>query len=252
MCELAALSRRSLTALALATSLVVPRASAAQSAAQLERRLVAAARRGQLLKDSLAELHQMKSRDLPTDSLVVGDIKFRFVRANLGKDLEADLQVAATKALGIADSVLGSELHRIASETPILATRSRVRYGEVTRVGLVTLELGNGGGRSSSMRAPITRQKLEDAILDLLGTMATSHVPASVVGWGGEWVPSRPLTRDLWEDAAIDMASSKAAVARTCYAGSQPACESALALTIIHDPLTEWYTPDGWRVLVAS
>jgi hypothetical protein len=252
MCKLASRSRRVLIALALATAVVAPRAGTAQSVEQLKRRLVASARRGLLLKDSLAELHEMKSRDLPADSLVVGDLTFRFVRANLGKDLEADLQAAAATALGVADSVLGSQLHRIASEAPILATRSRVRFGEFTRVGLVTLEIANGGGRSTTLRAPVTVRKLAEGILDLLGTMATSHVPASVIGWGGQWVPSRPLTPDLWEDAAIDMASSNAAVARTCYAGSQPACESALALTILRDSLTDWYTPEGWRVIVAS
>jgi hypothetical protein len=194
----------------------------------------------------------MKSRSLPADSLVIGDLTFRFVRANLGKDLEADLRAGVAAALGVADSVLGSQLHRIASDAPILATRSRARFGEFTRVSLVTLEIANGGGRSTTVRAPVTVRKLEEGILDLLGTMATSHVPASVVGWGGQWVPSRPLTPDMWENAAIDMASSNAAIARTCYAGSQPACESALALPIIRDSLTEWYTPEGWRVLVAS
>src|SRR5471032_203861 len=230
MCKPASRSRRALIALALATAAIAPRAGTAQSVDRLQRRLVAAARRGVLLKDSLAEIHLMRSHDLPADSLVLGDLKFRFVRTNLGKDIEADLQVAATKALGVADSVLGSQLHRIASEAPILAARSRVRFGEFTRVSLLTLEIANGGGRSTTVRAPVTVRKLEEGILDLLGTMATNHVPANVVGWGGQWVPSRPLTSDLWEDAAIDMASSNAAIARTCYAGSQPACESALAL----------------------
>jgi hypothetical protein len=252
MCELASLSRRWVIAFAVVAAVTAPHAAAAQSVEQLQRRLVAASKRGQQLKDSVTELHQMKSRDLPADSLVVGDLKFRFVRTNLGKNLEADLQTAAAKTLATADSVFGSELPRIAGEAPILATRARSPFGELTRVDMVNLVIANGGGRATLVRAPITQRKLEEAMLDLLGTMATSHVPANVIGWGGEWVPSRPLTRELWENAAIDMASSNAAIARTCYAGSLPACESALALTLIHDPLTEWYTPEGWRVLVAS
>lgn len=253
MCELASLSRRVLLALAVSASAFAPRISAAQSVEPLQRRLVAATRRGQLLKDSLDLVHQMRTRDVPADSFQVGDLKFRFVRANLGNDLETSLKAAAKNTLGIADSVFGSELHRIAIEAPILASRRRNRFGEFSAVvDWVQLELGNFGGRSTQVRAPITQRKLEEAILDLLGTMATRHVPTNVVGWGGEWVPARPLTKESWETAAIDLASSNAAIARTCYAGSVPACESALALTIVRDPLTEWYTPDGWRVIVAS
>ncbi len=252
MCEFARRSRRLLFCATLTAVAFAPRAGSAQSVDRLRERLLASSRRAEWLKDSLAELHQMRSHEMPADSIMVGDLKFRFLRSNVGDDVTAELRVAGKRALAVADSVLGDELPRVARETPILVTRSNSRYGEILRVNMVNLEIANGGGRSTLVRAPITQGKLEEAILDLLGTMATSRVPSSVVGWGGEWVPARPTNPEQWEDAAIDMASSKASIARTCYVGSVPACESALALVVVHDPLNEWYTPDGWRILVAT
>jgi hypothetical protein len=82
--------------------------------------------------------------------------------------------------------------------------------------------------------------------------MATARAPALAIQWAGGWVPSRRTTHADYEDAAIDLASSNAAIARTCYSGSVPACESALGLTDVHDALSEWYAPEGWRVLVSS
>src|SRR5579872_3329945 len=127
MCEWASLSRRLLTAFAVAAAVAGPRTGAAQSVDVLQRRLIAAAKRAEQLKDSLTELHQMKARDLPADSFAVGALKLRFIRTNLGESLEADLHAAAATTMATADSVFGNELPRIAGEAPILATRVHSR-----------------------------------------------------------------------------------------------------------------------------
>src|ERR1035437_9888757 len=252
MCDLASRCRRWLTALILVAAATSPRPARAQSTGELRIRLLAAARRGQILKDSVKALHEMRTLEFPPDSLAAGELKFRFLKSNVGADLQASLQAAGTHAMSVADSMFGDAVRGIAGTTSILATRSPSRFGQFSTVDMVTLELADGSGRSTLIRAPVTQRKLEDGILDLLGTMATARVPANVIQWGGEWVPSRRLTHETWEDAAIDLASSNAAIARTCYSGSVPACESALGLTDVHDALSEWYAPEGWRILVSS
>ncbi len=245
--------RCALAGLTLAALAMAPARTTAQSTAELRARLVASARRVALLKDSLSALHEMRTADLPADSLNVGGLRFRFLTTNFGTDLQATLKTAATQSMRVADSIFGDEASGVASKTPILATRATTQFGPLlASASMVALEIADGGGRSNNVRAPVTARKLEDAILDLLGTLATRRVPVDVVTWGGDWVPSRRIGADDWQNAAVDLASSNAVVARSCYSGSVPACESALGLTLVHDPLTEWYTPDGWRVLVSS
>jgi hypothetical protein len=246
------LARMTLAALTMAP-MIAPTMARAQSAADLRARLVASARQVAILKDSLSALHEMRTADLPTDSLNAGALRFRFLKTNFGTDLQATLKTAAAQSMRVADSIFGDEADGVAGTTPILATRAVTQFGPVyTTASIVSLEIADGGGRSNSVRAPVTPRKLEDVILDLLGTMATRRVPEDVVAWGGQWIPSRRIGEDDWQNAAVDLASSSAVVSRSCYSGSVPACESALGLTLVHDPLAEWYTPDGWRVLVSS
>ena len=252
MCDLTSRRRSWFVALTLVAAATSPRPAHAQSTGELRIRLLAATRHGQILKDSVKALHEMRTLEFPSDSLATGELKFRFLKSNVGADLQATLQAAGTHAMSVADSMFGDAVRGIAGTTSILATRSRSRFGQFSTVDMVTLELADGGGRSTLIRAPVTQRKLEDGILDLLGTMATARVPSNVIQWAGGWVPSRRLTHETWEDAAIDLASSNAAIARTCYSGSVPACESALGLTDVHDALSEWYAPEGWRVLVSS
>src|ERR1019366_10158924 len=111
---------------------------------------------------------------------------------------------AGTHTMSVADSILGDDVNGIAGTTPILATRSHSQFGRFSTMDMVTLELADGGGRSTTVRAPVTVRKLEDGILDLLGTMATARAPAITIQWAGGWVPSRRTTRESFEDAAID------------------------------------------------
>jgi hypothetical protein len=220
---------------------------------RLHDRLVSTARLSITLRDSGEYLRTHRWTELPADSLAAGPLHIRFLGKTLGADMEATLRAAAIGAAAVADSTLGDAAATFLGDAPIVASRDRWRtMGWSPSFDILVLELANGGGRTTTIRPPITRRKVEEGILDLIGTMATAHLLENAVQWGGEWVPAQGMTRERWEDAAVDLASSNAAIARTCHAGSIPACESALGLTKVADPLTDWYTPAGWRVLISD
>ena len=220
---------------------------------RLHDRLISTARLSNALRDSAAYFRSRRWTTLPPDSLAAGPLRIRFAGKTLGADLEATLREAAIGAAAVADSTLGDAAATFLGDAPIVASRdSWQSRGWVPGFDIMVLELANGGGRTTIIRAPITRRRVEDAILDLIGTMATAHLLENAVQWGGEWIPAQGMTRERWEDAAVDLASSNAAIARTCHAGSIPACESALGLTKVGDPLMDWYTPAGWRVLISE
>jgi hypothetical protein len=219
---------------------------------RLRERLVSSARISKVLRDSAAYLRQHRWIELPPDSLSAGPLRLRFVASNLGPALLVTLQAATTGAASVADSTFGDAANTFIGAAPIVASLSKVRVGTITTFDLLYLEIANGGGRSTIVRPPLTVGRVQDALLDLIGTMATDRLLHEAVQWGGEWIPAQRASRERWEEAAVDLASSNAAIARTCYAGSIPACESALGLTKVADPLTEWYTPAGWRVLATG
>lgn len=220
---------------------------------RLRERLVSSARISAALKDSIEYLRAHRWMELPPDSMSAGPLRLRFIASNLGPDLRETLRAAATGAASVADTTFGDAATTFIGSAPIVASLTRTRYAAaVTSVDVLILEIANGGGRSTQVRPPLTRRRIEEGLLDLIGTMATDRLLRDAVQWGGEWVPAQRTSREKWEEAAVDLASSNAAIARTCYAGSIPACESALGLTKVADPITEWYTPAGWRVLVAG
>jgi hypothetical protein len=180
-----------------------------------------------------------------------GPVHVRYSKATLGPDLEATLRGAVRQAAVEVDAEFGDA--QIGDSGAVLVVR-RVNWGMLTSLGfdVVMVELSGGRGRFSPVRSPITERKLSDALVDMIGTLATNGVPANVSTWAGFRAPARPLAHDDWEAAALDLATSSSFVARTCYSGSVSGCESALGLTTVRDSLAEWYTPDGWRALVGS
>lgn len=238
-------------AIALASVMVAPRVSTAQSTAQYRARLIAALRDRHALRDSLDALHAHRIAEVPPDSVSSGRLHVRYSKATLGPSLDATLRGAVRQAAGDVDAEFGDA--QIGDSGAVLVV-SRVNWGMFTSLGFdaVLVELSGGRGRMSPVRSPITERKLADALVDMIGTLATDGVPANVSRWAGYHTPARPLTHDDWEAAALDLATSNSSVARTCYSGSVAGCESALGLTTVRDSLSEWYTPEGWRALVAS
>jgi hypothetical protein len=258
-------SRAAANALALCAVLTlttaVPRFAAAQSApqsvAQLKARLLATLRNAKAARDSLDTLRTRRARENPPDSVVAGAIRLRFDASKFGPALGATVQSAARNAATVSDSVFGDGAPAAAGGTTIIATREHDFRLQSLGIGsdYIALQLADSihlPGRSTTVGPPLTQRRIENAILDLVGTAATIKAPKNVVEWAGFWTTSHPIDEEQWTDAAIDLTTSNASVARSCYMGSVVACESALGLTTVRDPLTEWYSPEGWRVLVGT
>jgi hypothetical protein len=247
---------RGALALGVAALVMLPAApccGSAQSTAQLRARLAATTRNTKIVRDSIAAMRARRAAELPPDSMAGGSIRLRFEKNNLGPELQATLLQAAERAGRAADTLFGDAAATAVGGLPILVNRERWRVAvSEASVDIVALELSGPGARSTQLRPPFTEHKLAEGILDLVGTLAMLNVPVAVIHWAGYWTPARPLTGDDWRDAALDLATSSSSVTRTCYAGSLQSCESALGLTTVRDPLTEWYSPDGWRLLVGS
>lgn len=241
-----------MTAAALLLAGGAPRSATAQSAAQFRARMVSALHNRRVVLDSLAILHAQRATDLPPDSITSGVIRVRYSATNLGADLQATLAAAVRRAGTIADAQLGDVKLDSSAESVVLVTRIEgVQLGALS-FGVVRIELPGNDGRISVLRQPITQRKLVDAILDMIGTLATQQAPANMIRWAGFWAPSRPLSAEDWRNAALDLTTSGSSITRTCYAGSVPACESSLGLTVVRDTLVEWYAPEGWRALVSE
>ncbi len=253
MSELRHALRRTIAGVAamFAIAAFVPKAGTAQSAAQYRARLSATLRARKLAMDSLDTLRARRGLDLPPDSLKTGVVRVRYSKLNLGPDLEATLRAAVQHAAAIADTQFGDA--QLEGPQAVIVV-NRVARTEVSSLSfdIVQLELPGPSGRMTTVRVPVTQRKLSDELLDMIGTLATVGVPVNVSRWAGYWAPSHPLTPDDWEAAALDLTTSSSSVSRTCYSGSVSGCEAALGLTAVHDPLVEWYTPEGWRALVST
>ena len=239
---------------AIAIAACVPRASkaqSAQSAAQYRTRLLATLRARKVTMDTLDTLRARRVMDLPPDSLVTGVVRVRYSKLNVGTDLDATLRAAVQHTAAIADAQFGDA--RLEGPEAVIVVK-RIQRTDVGAFSfdMVQVELPGSTGRITTIRAPITQRKLSDEMLQMIGTLATNGVPANVTKWAGFWAPSSPLTGDDWEAAALDLTTSTSSVSRTCYSGSLSGCESALGLTAVHDPLVDWYTPEGWRALVST
>jgi hypothetical protein len=236
---------------AVAMAAIAPHALGAQSTAQFRARLLSTLHERRIVLDSLDTLRARRAIDLPPDSVTNGIVRVRYAKANLGADLEATVRAAVQRASVIAERQIG-DAHLTGAGSVIVVNRvQRPPLGSL-RFDVVQVELPGPNGRISVVGYPVTQRKLTDELLDMIGTLATDGVPADVIKWAGFWAPSRPLTADDWRAAALDLTTSNSSVARTCFSGSLTGCESALGLTVVHDPLVEWYTPEGWRALVSS
>ncbi|MGH7656440.1 MAG: hypothetical protein ACREN6_17460 [Gemmatimonadaceae bacterium] len=229
----------------------VPLAVRAQDSPRLRTRLVAALRDRKTMIDSSDALRANRARDLPPDSLSSGVVHVRFSKQNLGTDLQASLAAAVARAGAIADVQFG-DAKLDGPGSVILVERVEAPSWTALTLNVLRVELPGANGRIAIVRSPLTESKLSDELLDMLGSLATQGVPVNVTKWVGYWAPSRPLTSDDWLGASLDLMTSNSSVTRTCFTGSEAACEIALGLTPVSDPLVDWYTPEGWRALVST
>ena len=221
-----------------------------QDAVRLRTRLLEAVQAERAAADTLQALRQRGRRDLPPDSLVAGTIVVRYDARELsGSPLEATAAGARLAFQEMRD-YLGDGASLVGSTAPIIARKIPSLAGFTTQ-GL-EFSLPHAPGRNARTGLPIRARAVANAMAELLGSLAPDQAPAAIRRWSRDWIPVRSLDHAAWERAAVDLATSNSAATRACHAGGLAQCASALGFTAVNDPLTEWYSPEDWRVLVSS
>jgi hypothetical protein len=226
-------------------------AGAAQDLNKIGARLVAADRAYNAAHDSLQALATAeRDRKLPYDSIVAGSLMLRYTAKDFSPSEQAIFQHGAGAAWKQMQDALGDAADRIARRTPI-AIGQRTWHNALAQQ-IIEFSIPGAEARSHSFSAPVSETQADDAIIDLIGSVASADEPPGLEHFSGAWIPAAGLGDRQWNTAAIDLATSNSAVTRDCYAGSIPRCKSALGLTEVADPLVEWYSPADWRVMVSG
>lgn len=233
-----------------ALAVVFARAGAAQDVAQLGARVFSASHAVNVARDSVdAILERMRAAAIPRDSIQAGAITVRFTAAKLPPATRAMLARAARTAWSETQLGLGDAAARVDARLPIVVKPGGLSY----RLAPVALhfELPGRATAGTAFTTPLSDAEGTAGIVELIGDVAALDEPPALKAVGGDWIPAAGLSSADWANAAINLATETSAVTRDCYAGSVSRCESALALTDVQDPLTEWYSPADWRVIVA-
>jgi hypothetical protein len=223
---------------------------AAQQSATLRARLAAAERAYLAATDSYhVQRDALLTARVPRDSVRGGGLTIQSARP-LGGITRRTLQRSAERSWNIVRTALGDS-----------ASAATARLGLVYREdsGGTFLDPARGHiwlprapGRGNALMLPLSESAATADIVDLVGTLASLRNPAPIREWIGDWMPARRLETSDWEAVAVMLATMDAAVTRGCHAGSVAQCESALALTPVRDPLTEWYSREDWFVLAST
>jgi hypothetical protein len=225
-------------------------AARAQSVAQLAQRVISANHAIDAANDSVnAVVEEMKLAEMPRDSLKVGGITLRLTMAGLPASTRAVLDRAMIGAWSRVQLGLGDAAARVSARMPVIFKRHPVVNRLQTQI--LSFELAGRPGAGRMFQSPISVAEAQTGIVDMIGALAAFEEPTILKEYSGEWMPATRLSAENWAEAAIDLATETSAATRDCYAGSVARCESALGLTKVKDPLTEWYSPEDWRVIVS-
>jgi hypothetical protein len=227
-----------------------PDNGAAQETAALRTRLVAAERAYLAATDSHhVRLTLLAAARTPRDSVRGGELTIQSATP-LGSITRRTLQRAAEKSWSIVRAALGDSAG--AATTVFRLVYREDSGGTFMDPARGHIWLPRAPGRGNALTLPLSESAATIEIVDLVGTLASLRNPAPLREWIGDWMPARPYERPDWEAIAVMLATMNAAVTRGCHAGSVPQCESALALTLVKDPFTEWYAPEDWFVLARA
>ncbi|HEV8410892.1 MAG TPA: hypothetical protein VGQ30_10305 [Gemmatimonadaceae bacterium] len=225
------------------------RALEAQTLAQIGARLISTDRALDAAHDTLNRLvDEMKRREMPLDSLHVGAVTVRLTASDFSSSTIGATERAMAEAWADAQRALGDGAGRAASHQPIVLRRHQV--ANRLQLNELSFELTDRPGAGRTVTAPLKASAAHAAIIDLLGALAAIGEPSALDVYAGPWIPAARIDADQWSEVAIDLATAPSAVTRDCYAGSVKRCESALGLSAVKDPVTEWYSAEDWRVAV--
>ena len=224
--------------------------SSAQRTSSTKQLVLAAAHAYRASLDSLhARAEQLRSAAPPRDSLRAGALRIQATTPLSGGTRQA-LQHAADAAW--------RDLHVSLGDSAVVATTNlALLYREDTARSLFDRPSAHIWqarvlARGNALTLPLNEHETSDVILDQLGSTAAAALPAQLSAWVGAWIPARRLTKGEWADVAVLMATSNAAVVRGCHSGAVSSCASALVLTPVSDPFTEWYAPEDWQVIAST
>jgi hypothetical protein len=162
---------------------------------------------------------------------------------------------SASRALAVADSLLGKTIYADATREPI-ALRFHVSYGSAAADSIDRqpwyLYRVDSHGREEALdwwpTAPSTT-----TLGRVLARQEMSRIdklfPDSLRRWLNADLGARTVP-DRWEKVYIALATSAAGVSRSCLLGSIPDCRQVLRLDEPRDALTEWFTPGARRAMV--
>ncbi len=241
--------RRTVAAIALVACASAGTASA-QDLAKLGARMLSANRAADDARDSAqAIVDSIRAAAAPRDSLDAGGFVIRFAPGTISSSTRAAIERGGATAWARLQRGLGDGAVRVSKRLPIIVAQQPARI----RLQPATVSFTLKGSSSSGVwfPVPLSASQAQEGIIDLAGTIAALDEPTVLKRYAGEWIPAAPLTPGMWAEGAVDLATSDAAVARDCAAGSIVRCESALGLTDATDPLSEWYSKADLRVLVS-
>ncbi len=219
------------------------------SLAQIGARVLSADRAVDAARDSVNRLiEEMRKSSIPRDSLHVGGITLRLTKSDLSSSTLAVIERAMGLAWDDVQRGLGDRAAVVAATQPVILRKFAV--ASRLELSVLSFELDGRPGAGNAVRAPLTIDAARTAISDEIGLIAAIGEPLQLDLFAGPWIPAAPVTPDEWSRAAIDLATETSAATRDCFAGSVKRCESALGLTEVNDPVTEWYSPSDWRIKI--
>ena len=226
------------------------RTVSAQDLQKIGARVLAAHRAADAARDSAqAIVDSIRSAALPRDSIAAGGFIVRFAPGTLSSSTRAAIERGGSRAWARVQQALGDGAGHVGTRLPIIVAQQAAPI----RIQRATVSFTLKGAASSGVwfPVPLSATQAEEGFIDLAGTIASLDEPNALKKFAGEWIPAVSLAPERWEESAVDLATADAAVARECWAGSIARCESALGLTDVKDPLTEWYSNSDLRVLVS-
>jgi hypothetical protein len=242
-------TRRAIVALGLIA--FVARTSAAQDLNKIGARLLAADRAFTAGHDSIQALAKReRAKELPYDSIVAGSLTLRYRSKDFSRATQTTLTRAANESWKQMQRGLGDGADRIVRRVPVIVDERSWQNQLLPHI--IDFHLPSVLGRSYSFTIQMSDEQAAGAIVDLIGSAASLDEPLTLQHYAGAWIPVGGIGARSWDRAAIDLATSNSAATRDCFAGAIPRCKSALGLTEIADPLTEWYSPADWRVMVSG
>lgn len=233
-------------------------AQPAQDAAAAARvRFVRAAKHYAATRTALDSMMEDRRRTSTRDTVRAGPIAVRVVgdempardRATLARAVNTAWDVIRAYHDTLVEAAVAAEPLEVAAYPEWYSgPLGRLRYRlYIPKPAGRTRDLGTG--------RDLDVDGVRDDILTLFGSTVGARLPRPLAAWLGEpWVRLAPTTSRDWQDAHVDLATSRSSVARQCLAADGATCMRAMEVdgASVDDPLHAWYSATDIASLVAE